>query len=107
MNRLLPGAMPAPAGEPAHVPSQGADPIPGSKPHLQAQARQLGVATRGTKADIWGRISTAQAANVGRRVRAPREAGNRLLMASEPAAVEQPDPFTDALSRFEAFMGAR
>jgi hypothetical protein len=127
MNRLLPGAMPAPVNDPAPVPSQAASPVPGSKLHLLAQAKELGVGAYGTKADIWGRISAAQAANVGRRVRAPREVapqvagegaapfvppmpdtpGNRLLMANAPAVVEQSDPFTDALSRFEAFMGAR
>lgn len=98
MNRLLPSAMPAPASEAASVL------IPGQKAHLQAQARELGVPTRGTKAEIWQRIAARQGENVGRRVRAPK------ATAEAPAAVEAApavDPFEEALGRFEAFLGGR
>lgn len=106
MNRLLPGAPPAPINEPMPAPSQG--PIPGQKGHLQAQARELGVPVRGTKAEIWQRIAAAQSENVGRRVRAPREAANALMAPEAPAMVEQQaDPFEETLSRFQAFLGAR
>lgn len=121
MNRLLPDAPPAPINEP--MPSQS--PIPGQRPHLQAQARELGVPVRGTKAQIWQRIAAKQGENVGKRVRAPREAQqqaagpiippmpaempqNRLLASSAPDMAGQPaDPFDETLSQFEAFLRAR
>lgn len=98
MNRLIPDAMPAPAAEPASAL------IPGQKAHLQAQARELGVPTRGTKAEIWQRIAARQGENVGRRVRAPRQATEAPTAAEAVPAV---DPFEEVLGRFQAFLGAR
>ena len=107
MNRLIPAAMPMAAmPEPAPMMSQSA-PVPsyapGQKPHLQAMARELGVPVRGTKTEIWQRIAAKQGENVARRVRAPKAA------PEAPATPEaaQADPFDEALSRFQAFLGAR
>jgi hypothetical protein len=99
MNRLLSGALHPEPPTGTGLPMQG--PVPGSKPHLQIQARELGVPVRGTKEQIWQRIAAKQGENVTRRVRSPAQASQAADAA--PAA----DPFDDALSRFEAYLGAR
>lgn len=127
MNRLLPGAPPAPMNEPAPAPSAASSPIPGQKAYMQAQARELGVPVRGTKVDIINRLKSRLDEHAGR-VRTPRDAApqvlgpgsaplvppmkdipeNRLLMRNAPAVVEQTaDPFDETLAQFEAFLRAR
>lgn len=98
MNRLLPGAIPAAAPEPASTL------IPGQKAHLRAMAKELGVPTRGTKAEIWQRVAAKQGENVTRRVRAPKGAAEAPTAAETASTV---DPFDEALGRFEAFLRAR
>lgn len=105
MNRLLPGVPSMPVSEPAPAASQAPGPIPGQKAYMQAQARELGVPVRGTKAEIWQRIAAKQGENVGRRVRAPREPANALMAQEAPAAA--PDPFDEKLAEFEAFLRSR
>lgn len=120
MNRLIPDAMPmAPTPEPAsngllnvsgsllNDSGQSLNAsalIPGQKTHMQAMARELGISSRGTKAEIWSRISAKQGENVGRRVRAPR------MPTESPTATEAAPPvddFDEMLGRFEAYLGAR
>lgn len=98
MNRLLPGAIPAAAPEPASTL------IPGQKNHLRAMAKELGVPVRGTKADIMARITSKLGENVGRRVRAPKAAAEAQ---TTPEAAPAIDPFEETLGRFQAFLGAR
>lgn len=102
MNRLIPDIPQMPAGEAA--PMAAPSFTPGQKLHLRAQAKELGVSTAGTKAQIWQRIAAKQSENVGRRVRAPKAAPEAPAAQEAAPAI---DPFDEALGRLEAFLRAR
>lgn len=75
-------AIAAPAA-PEAAPEASA-PAPGSKAHMQSQARDLGIkgVSRMTKSELADALSQAMARNAGRRVRAPK-----LPSGSGPAAI--------------------